>query len=99
MLILVLRLEVCNSRLVSILASCERLPATVPDLANRPRQLVFLTPVDSQLVCAIGRARRVALLADQFSVFRLGGYLKRRVQTVYDFAENSWVSLRSTCKI
>jgi hypothetical protein len=34
---------------VSILASCGRLPATVPDLANRPRQLVFLTPIDSQL--------------------------------------------------
>ena len=34
---------------MSILASCERLPATIPDLANRPRQLVFLTPIDSQL--------------------------------------------------
>jgi hypothetical protein len=54
---------------------------------------------NEQLVGAIGRARRVALLADQFSVFRLCGYLKRRVQTVYDFAENSWVNLRSTCKI
>jgi hypothetical protein len=34
---------------VSTLASCGRLSATVPDLANRPRQLVFLTPIDSQL--------------------------------------------------
>jgi hypothetical protein len=34
---------------VSTLASCGRLPATVPDRANRPRQLVFLTPIDSQL--------------------------------------------------
>ena len=49
MLILVPRFQFCNSRIVSILASCGRLPATVPDLANRPRQLVFLTPIDSQL--------------------------------------------------
>jgi transposase, IS5 family len=49
MLILVRRLHFCNSRIVSILAKCERLPATVPDLANRPRQLVFLTPIDSRL--------------------------------------------------
>jgi len=48
-LILVPRFQFCNSRIVSILASCGRLPATVPDLANRPRQLVFLTPIDSQL--------------------------------------------------
>ena len=34
---------------MSILANCGRLPAIVPDLANRPRQLVFLTPIDSQL--------------------------------------------------
>jgi hypothetical protein len=34
---------------VSTLASCERFSAIVPDLANRPRQLVFLTPIDSQL--------------------------------------------------
>jgi hypothetical protein len=33
---------------VSTLASCGKLPATVPDLANRPRQLVFLIPIDSQ---------------------------------------------------
>jgi hypothetical protein len=34
---------------VSTLATCERFSALVPDLANRPRQLVFLTPIDSQL--------------------------------------------------
>jgi len=34
---------------VSILASREKFRAIVPDLANRPRQLVFLTPIDSQL--------------------------------------------------
>jgi hypothetical protein len=34
---------------VSILASYEKFRAIVPDLANRPRQLVFLTPIDSQL--------------------------------------------------
>src|SRR3979409_296469 len=49
MLILVLGFEVCNPWVVSTLASCGRLPATVPDLANRPRQLVFLTPIDSKL--------------------------------------------------
>jgi hypothetical protein len=34
---------------VSVLASHEKFHAIVPDLANRPRQLVFLTPIDSQL--------------------------------------------------
>ena len=34
---------------MSILASREKFRAIVPDLANRPRQLVFLTPIDSQL--------------------------------------------------
>jgi hypothetical protein len=34
---------------VSILTSFGRLAATVPDLVNRPQQLVFLTPIDSQL--------------------------------------------------
>ena len=41
--------EFCNSRIVSLLASRDKLRAIVPDLANRPRQLVFLTPIDSQL--------------------------------------------------
>jgi hypothetical protein len=49
MLILVRRAEICNTLIVSTLASCQKLPATVPDLANRPRQLVFLTPQIRQL--------------------------------------------------
>jgi hypothetical protein len=46
---------------VSTLASCERLPATVPDLANRPRQLVFLTPIDSQLNDFLNEIHLIAL--------------------------------------
>src|SRR5467141_1421037 len=60
-LILVLRLQVCNSRIVSILASCGRLPAIVPDLASRPRQLVFLTPVDSQLNDFLNEIHQIAI--------------------------------------
>src|SRR3984893_1661404 len=62
MLILVLRFQVCNSWIVSILASCGRLPAIVPDLANRPRQLVFLTPIDSQLNDFLNEIHQIALL-------------------------------------
>ena len=62
MLILVRCLEFCNSQIVSILASCGRLPATVPDLANRPRQLVFLTPIDSQLNDFLNEIHQIALL-------------------------------------
>jgi hypothetical protein len=47
---------------VSTLASCERLPATVPDLANRPRQLVFLTPIDSQLNDFLNEIHQIASL-------------------------------------
>ena len=47
---------------MSILASCERLPATIPDLANRPRQLVFLTPIDSQLNDFLNEIHQIALL-------------------------------------
>jgi hypothetical protein len=60
-LILVRRFQFCNSRIVSALASCERLPATVPDLANRPRQLVFLTPIDSQLNDFLNEIHLIAL--------------------------------------
>jgi hypothetical protein len=59
-LILVSRFQFCNSRIVSILTSCERLPATVPDLANRPRQLVFLTPIDSQLNDFLNEIHQIA---------------------------------------
>jgi hypothetical protein len=62
MLILVRRWQFCNSRIVSTLASCGRLPATVPDLANRPRQLVFLTPIDSQLNDFLNEIHKVACL-------------------------------------
>src|ERR1700730_17074876 len=61
MLILVLRFQVCNSWIVNILASCGRLPAIVPDLASRPRQLVFLTPVDSQLNDFLNEIHQIAL--------------------------------------
>jgi len=45
---------------VSALASCGRLPATVPDLTNRPRQLVFLTPIDSQLNDFLNEIHQIA---------------------------------------
>jgi hypothetical protein len=53
-------LQFCNSPIVSTLASCGRLPATIPDLANRPRQLVFLTPIDSQLNDFLNEIHRIA---------------------------------------
>src|SRR6516165_7792721 len=62
MLILAQRFEFCNSCIVSILASCGRLPAIVPDLANRPRQLVFLTPIDSQLNDFLNEIHQIARL-------------------------------------
>src|ERR1700687_3594119 len=61
MLILVLRFQVCNSWIVNILASCGRLPAIVPDLASRPRQLVFLTPVDSQFNDFLNEIHQIAI--------------------------------------
>jgi transposase, IS5 family len=45
---------------VSTLASCGRLAATVPDLINRPRQLVFLTPIDSQLNDFLNEIHQIA---------------------------------------
>ena len=45
---------------MSTLASCGRLPAVVPDLANRPRQLVFLTPIDSQLNDFLNEIHQIA---------------------------------------
>ena len=47
---------------MSILTSCGRLSAIVPDLANRPRQLVFLTPIDSQLNDFLNEIHQIALL-------------------------------------
>jgi hypothetical protein len=52
--------QFCNSQIVSILASCGRLPAIIPDLANRPRQLVFLTPIDSQLNDFLNEIHQIA---------------------------------------
>src|SRR3981081_4928512 len=52
--------QVCNSWIVSTLASCERLRATVPELANRPRQLVFLTPIDSKLNDFLNEIHQIA---------------------------------------
>src|SRR6202047_996645 len=74
MLILVLRLQVCNSWIVSTLASCGRLPATIPDLANRPRQLVFLTPIDSQLNDFLNEIHQIACLEPSI-VERIDEYL------------------------
>src|SRR3981189_3912704 len=61
-LILVRGSQFCNSRIVNTLASCVRLPATVPDLGNRPRQLVFLTPIDSQLNDFLNEIHQIACL-------------------------------------
>ena len=47
---------------MSILASCERLRAIVPDLSNRPRQLVFLTPIDSRLNDFLNEIHQIARL-------------------------------------
>jgi len=58
--VLVQRLQFCNSWIVSTLASCGRLPTVIPDLANRPRQLVFLTPIDSQLNDFLNEIHQIA---------------------------------------
>ena len=62
MLILVRRSQICNTLIVSALASCGRLPATVPDLNNRPQQLVFLTPIDSRLNDFLNEIHQIARL-------------------------------------
>src|SRR5580704_9795063 len=62
MLILVRRAQICNTLIVSTLASCQRLPATVPDLTNRPRQLIFLTSLDSQLNDFLNEIHQIARL-------------------------------------
>jgi len=55
-------LEFCNPQSVSTLASFGRLTASVPDLVNLPRQLVFLTPIDSQLNDFLNEIHQIALL-------------------------------------
>ena len=47
---------------MSTLTSHGRLPATVPDLSNRARQLVFLTPIDSQLNDFLNEIHQIACL-------------------------------------
>ena len=47
---------------MSTLRSFGRLPAIVPDLVNRPRQLVFLTPIDSQLNDFLNEIHQIACL-------------------------------------
>ena len=46
--------------MVSILASCGKFPSIVPDLTNRPRQLVFFTPIDSQLNDFLNEIHQIA---------------------------------------
>src|SRR4029077_20180449 len=55
-----MRLLFCNSQSVSTLTSFVRLAASVPDLVNRPRQLVFLTPIDSQLNDFLNEIHQIA---------------------------------------
>jgi hypothetical protein len=52
--------QFCNSQIVSTLASCGSFAAIVPDLLNRPRQLVFLTPIDSQLNDFLNEIHQIA---------------------------------------
>jgi hypothetical protein len=47
---------------VSALTSHGRLPASVPDLSDRARQLVFLTPIDSQLSDFLNEIHQIASL-------------------------------------
>jgi hypothetical protein len=47
---------------VSTLTRFGRLPSIVPDLAKLPRQLVFLTPVDTQLNDFLNEIHQIALL-------------------------------------
>src|ERR1700675_1091656 len=54
--------QFCNSQNVSTLASCGRLSAIVPDLVNRPRQLIFLTSLDSQLNDFLNEIHQIARL-------------------------------------
>jgi hypothetical protein len=56
---------------VSTLASCERFSAIVPDLANRPRQLVFLTPIDSQLNDFLNEIHLIALRFEETQIFTI----------------------------
>jgi hypothetical protein len=47
---------------VSILASYGKLSASIPDLVERPRQLVFLTPIDTRLNDFLTEIHQIACL-------------------------------------
>ena len=47
---------------MSILASYGKLPASIPDLVERPRQLVFLTPIDTRLNDFLTEIHQIACL-------------------------------------
>ena len=47
---------------MSILASYRKLPASIPDLVERPRQLVFLTPIDTRLNDFLNEIHQIACL-------------------------------------
>jgi hypothetical protein len=47
---------------VSILASYRKLPASIPDLVERPRQLVFLAPIDTRLNDFLNEIHQIACL-------------------------------------
>src|ERR1700732_1309058 len=79
MLILVRRAQICNTLIMSTLASCQKLPATVPDLANRPRQLVFLTRLNSQLNDFLNEVHQIARLEPSI-VERIDEDLDRHVK-------------------
>ena len=79
MLILVRRSQICNTLIVSTLASCQKLTATVPDLANRPRQLVFLT--NSQLNDFLNEVHQMA---------RLEPSIVERIDEDLDVARGVW---------
>jgi hypothetical protein len=46
---------------MKVLESWRKLPPSVPDLAGQPRQLVFLTPIDSQLNDFLHQVHQIAL--------------------------------------
>src|SRR3981081_2557526 len=58
---LVQRCHLCSSWIRRPVASSKRLRATVPELANRPRQLVFLTPIDSKLNDFLNEIHQIAI--------------------------------------
>jgi len=45
---------------VSFLTAAQHESYTVPDLVNRPRQLIFLTPIDSQLNDFLNEIHQIA---------------------------------------